>query len=469
MSEVDAQSQYVTTNNQFYGSTDHFNYPAQNRKDTMYLSTIRPAESGFRKVKIERDSVGSLMTQDIDKARPHYQGYQYTNKESFNNRNDDIGGSHPRKLHQPLEKQYFNMKTDDIKGAKPQSHKFETMRQPTNPLNPEYKLPYAEVRVSTPPKFIRDNIDIKDIEGSRPNPYMKFSVERKTLFVDDIDGARPKKEWIPEGKPSTLNVKDINAFLEFHTTRNVNPLSPRYMVQDENNNKFLYGDVDNKGHRRHPIDPHREISYDLRTTDVFGAQADTSTAHLRRLSPRRNNLTEDIQGAQAATLHKGITTGRNVNPIVPKYQNPGHSEPAPVYDRNAKPISKSTVNIRTRTVKSEDKVKEASPVVAVAPRIVEETGPYNIINHEKPRTEIKRPHVQISEPKKEGDLVETRSKTFIQAAEKSLNSINLLKKERDRKDNVSKTSTIDSAFVSGKVDYTSEKLTKAQKLDKFIS
>lgn len=52
------------------------------------------------------------------------------------------------------------MRNDDIAGAKPQSHKFVTTRMSSNPLNPEYKLSQVEIRVATPPKFIRDNIAI---------------------------------------------------------------------------------------------------------------------------------------------------------------------------------------------------------------------------------------------------------------------------------------------------------------------
>ena len=119
-------------------------------------------EGGFRNTQNPREtSTNNLNTGDIEKARPYYHGYQYTNKESFVNRNEDINGSIPRKLHQPLNKAYYTMRTDDIKGAHPQAHKFETLRQPSNPLNPEYKLPYAEIRTSTPPKFIRDNLNLK--------------------------------------------------------------------------------------------------------------------------------------------------------------------------------------------------------------------------------------------------------------------------------------------------------------------
>lgn len=59
---------------------------------------------------------------------------------------------------------HYDLRNEDIQGSKPQSHKFVTTRSPTNPLNPEYKLAQVEIRVATPPKFIRDNIDIKVTE-----------------------------------------------------------------------------------------------------------------------------------------------------------------------------------------------------------------------------------------------------------------------------------------------------------------
>lgn len=315
-------------------TTDHFNFPNASRKDTMYLSTIRPAETGFAQHKFERNTFTKMEIGDIDKARPYYPGYQFTNKESFINRIDDIPGTHPKKLHQPLNKEYYYLKNEDIRGSKPQQHKFVTTREPTNPLNPAYKLPHVEIRQPSPPKFIRDGIDIKDIDGARPNPYYKYNIERKNLTVDDIDGARPKKEWIPQGKPSTLNVKDINFHWEFHSNRVTDPLSPRYKVVDENKALFDYGKIDNKPIIRHPQVVHKE-AYALQTQDIDGAQAGASTKHFHKISTRDDLLkTQDIPGAQIATLKKGMTTIRHVNPLVPEYRNPGHSEPPPVYDRN---------------------------------------------------------------------------------------------------------------------------------------
>lgn len=54
----------------------------------------------------------------------------------------------------------YTLLNEDIKGTKPQINKFSTTRLPSNPLEPQYRLPFAEVRVATPPKFIRDQINI---------------------------------------------------------------------------------------------------------------------------------------------------------------------------------------------------------------------------------------------------------------------------------------------------------------------
>jgi hypothetical protein len=88
------------------------------------------------------------------------------------------------------------MTNEDIGGSRPQQHKFVTTRPASNPLEPVYRLPYAEIRVPTPPKFLRDNINIKDIDGARPNPVVKHNVQRKTLFIDDIEGSHPSKPYM---------------------------------------------------------------------------------------------------------------------------------------------------------------------------------------------------------------------------------------------------------------------------------
>lgn len=322
---------------------DHFNWPTASRENTMYLSTIKDQDPNVVRKTFYTNKSPNLDISDIDKAKPFYQGYHYTQKESFVNRNDDIQGSKPKKLHQPLEKTYYNLRNDDIMGSKPKCQKFTTTRESTNPLNPEYKLPKVEIRTNTPPKFIRDNISINDIDGARPNPYTKYDIQSRTNNVEDIDGARPKKEWIPQGKQSSLDVKDINSFWEFHTTRHTDPLSPRYRVTNENNNLIEYGKLDNKVAVRHPKEVNKVTSSDLRTTDIDGAQASTSTQHVTKLQTRDTLIkTEDIPGAQVGTLKKGMETGRHLDPLWPTYVVPGHSEPGPILARNIRPDATMT-------------------------------------------------------------------------------------------------------------------------------
>jgi len=42
------------------------------------------------------------------------------------------------------------------------------MRSGTNPLNPQYKIPEVEKRPFTPPRYLRDQMEIDDIDGARP-------------------------------------------------------------------------------------------------------------------------------------------------------------------------------------------------------------------------------------------------------------------------------------------------------------
>lgn len=103
-------------------------------------------------------------------ARPKLFGSRDVNKPDMQNTNIDIEGSMPRQLHMGnkksvsvigLEKEEYNLRTDDIKGTKPNVMK-DTIRTKriTNPLIPEYTLSSVEQRPPTPPKFMRDNINI---------------------------------------------------------------------------------------------------------------------------------------------------------------------------------------------------------------------------------------------------------------------------------------------------------------------
>jgi hypothetical protein len=95
-----------------------------------------------------------------------------------------------------LNKPYYYLRDDDIQGTKPAIATFKTKREPSNPLNPVYKLPSFEPLEPVIPRFIRDSINVDDIGGTKPKSLQqrKFC-HRITNDVKDIDGARPKKDY----------------------------------------------------------------------------------------------------------------------------------------------------------------------------------------------------------------------------------------------------------------------------------
>ena len=109
--------------------------------------------------------------------------------------NEDIEGSGPRMLHIGLSnKPEYNLSNSDIEGSKTQIFKFQTKREPHNPLNPNYKLPSFTYVPPEPPRFIRDGMAVDDIEGSKPLVKKKFA-PRDTLNCFDIEGAQYKRAY----------------------------------------------------------------------------------------------------------------------------------------------------------------------------------------------------------------------------------------------------------------------------------
>ena len=164
------------------------------RQCTCQLSVYRlntgENDVGFNKFDIARQS-RSLFTKDIVDTKS-----RILKSESNSLKNDDIYLSCPKKLHQPLNKPYYYMRDDDIEGTKPAITMFKTKRQASNPLNPVYKLPSFEPVEPLIPKFIRDSINVNDIDGTKPKSFNQKQMNfRESNYVKDIDGARPKKDY----------------------------------------------------------------------------------------------------------------------------------------------------------------------------------------------------------------------------------------------------------------------------------
>ncbi len=87
---------------------------------------------------------------------------------------------------------------------------------------------------------------MKDIDGTRPMPN-STKLRKNIVIYDEIEGAKSKPRFIPRGKNKfvflcliilllpkdhieILDVKDINNYREFKSTRVTNPLEPTYTV-----------------------------------------------------------------------------------------------------------------------------------------------------------------------------------------------------------------------------------------------
>lgn len=138
-------------------------------------------------VQLETRNINSVA--DIDGAVssvPH--GSKYTDKPQVSQ--DDVPGSRSRPLTRERNVRDLSLFVDDIDGTR---HAIRDRMMKTNrhvdPLNPQYQLPTAMPEDSPVPKFIRDNMDVNDIDGAKAKAPKKFQV-RDTMSTSDIVGAQ---------------------------------------------------------------------------------------------------------------------------------------------------------------------------------------------------------------------------------------------------------------------------------------
>ncbi|CDW78556.1 UNKNOWN [Stylonychia lemnae] len=314
---------------------DPFNYPMPNRKDLMSLQTIHPqkdiAKTTTKKFQSSRMESNNLNTSDIHGASPKLHGSKQVNKQEFTNTNWDIARSSPAALHIGLNKPQYNLEAVD----QPNCVKFSTTRIGGDPLNPKYKVPEVEQRPFTPPRYVRDHMEIDDIEGARPKKVKQNDIKtREIMKLDDIEGTKATIRHQARQRSNGFDAYDYSDITkaQFVTMRSTNPLNPTYQTRDDNGNLIEIGDV--AGSRPQGMPAPRQdprIIASLRTEDITGAKASTkglgvfSENHDRK-DYRQTNKTDDIEGAKSGSLRKGPATNRISNPLDPDYQIPGSKE-----------------------------------------------------------------------------------------------------------------------------------------------
>ena len=231
-------------NSQSIATTD-YNYPTAKRTDTMYLQTIttNPITNTqlttlkkFKQLNTARDYSANLFNLDIDGSSPRRLG-QLSHKIDYTNRNDDIERSSPKTLFYSI-----NTAKDPIELSTASTRRKQETRcskhiiskHVINPLEPKYQLPGAEWVEPVLPKFIRDSINCRDIEGCYPKKRFKrsFSKEMPVFKMDKIDGSSPgkMKERGKDGRYDYFDYSDVTDS-RFRSKRCVNPLDPVYEVK----------------------------------------------------------------------------------------------------------------------------------------------------------------------------------------------------------------------------------------------
>ena len=135
-------------------------------------------------------------------------------RESFSLKTDDIQGAKPKSLYSPyINKPVYSNTTAGIDKSSPQSSHLKTNRI-VNPLTPEYKLPSSPLQEPFMRKFLRNSLDVSDIQGTSSYRLLR-NVIRNPLDVSDI----------------------------IKTKRITNPLNPEYIIRESDNKLISYGEI----------------------------------------------------------------------------------------------------------------------------------------------------------------------------------------------------------------------------------
>ena len=310
-----------------------FNYPSLNRKDLMYLSTVTNNDFPLRKFKqlhTKRNWSINLYNLDIEGSSPRRFG-AFNQKVDFTNKNNDIEKSSPKTLHIQLKKPEYNLSNEDIEFSKPNCVTCKIKRH-LNPLEPKYNFPKSPEYPPYVPKFIRDNISVKDIEGAKPKKIVSNKVLKDSLKNDDVKDSWPRKPYVRKTKYEFMDYRDVTN-TEFQSNRNTNPLNPFYTMNFVDGTKVKFGPIEKNKSLVGSSYMYRE-PFNLKVDDIEGCNIGSKNRYKKFKGQNYCYNTNDIPGAQSGTLLKGISTKRMTNPLRPKYKYPGAEELKGYYEND---------------------------------------------------------------------------------------------------------------------------------------
>lgn len=256
---------------------------------------------------------------DIDGAHSGPAYKLYTNKPQF--LQSDVHGATSKQLCRGRNTRDNSLYIDDIEGTRKliKDRMMRTNRH-VDPLEPHYNLPSYATNEAPDSRFLRDAIDVSDIEGTRPKPKKEFST-RDIMGIADIEGSKPGlKQTARLNSIRTKNILDVedicarNRYVD-RTSRVSDPCAPSYLV----NGMEI---ADGPGAKPRP-QPKQLSNFLLMTKDISGAEAGSRyTSSFERTEVRNTNNISDIAGAHADSIKHSIVSTRQTNPLQPVYQVP---------------------------------------------------------------------------------------------------------------------------------------------------
>ena len=336
LSPIKENIKSLKSSNDLFQSQNQYNYcHLLSRKDTMYMSSLNSNDFPIRRFKqmpTKREWSFNLYNLDIKGSSPKKFGL-LSKKIDFTNNNIDIEKSTPSHLFKKLIPNY-SLSSKDIQGGSPHHLKSHILRC-TNPLNPKYNLPKTEItkeensnnnniNMIRKLEFIKDNLKIDDIEGTRPKKIGNIFL-RNSLNKDDIKGSFPKQRYIRKEKYDNIDYSDIQK-IRHKRKLDLNPLNPVYNWNYSINNlKYTVGTIE-KNQPKPFSDFKYKFPFNLSNDDIEGSKPDSKNRF--RIFKGSNSCLNigDINGAIHDSLLKGISTKRNLNPLTPSYRYLGEEE-----------------------------------------------------------------------------------------------------------------------------------------------
>lgn len=191
----------------------------------MSLSTLKPEDSDVGRVHTAR---ARPPPEEVEHSKPLLPWKRYLVGQPAT---EPLPYCTPRTHYPPVDTARrridFNLDIRDIEYTKPQRDNMASSRRRTTPVDPVYQLPTSKPAEEMPPrKFLRPTNFIRDIEGCTVKPSVAYGPrELNSLKTDDIDKAKStilhpafNKKSPPASPSGKLR------------PRNTNPLDPEYQV-----------------------------------------------------------------------------------------------------------------------------------------------------------------------------------------------------------------------------------------------